>query len=104
VVRDTVWVVKTVTTLGAIFSTTGAKLAIIPGCVGVLCCAAAENALVDAQSMAPINNPNDRTISLSIKCFPHQGNRTLDRRRPFFGNSIGNGRDAVAAATQTGTP
>jgi hypothetical protein len=78
--RDTVWVVNTVTTLGATFSTTGAKLAITPGCIDAVSCAAAEN----AHSMAPIDNPNDRKIPLCIKRFPLQENRTLDRDWPLL--------------------
>jgi hypothetical protein len=51
--------------------------------------AAAENALVDTQSMMPINNPKDRKTPLCIS--PSlQVNRMLDSSRPLFANSIGN--------------
>jgi hypothetical protein len=73
--------VNTVTTLGATFSTTGAKVAITPGCFGEGSCALTESALVDAQNMAPISNPKDRKIPLCIKRFPHQVNRALDGTR-----------------------
>jgi hypothetical protein len=76
--------VNTVTTLGATFSTTGAKVAITPGCVGGPSCALTENALVDAQNMAPISNPKDRKIPLCIKRFSLQVNRTLDGARPLL--------------------
>ena len=69
--------VNTVTTLGATFSTTGAKLAITPGCVGEVPCAAAENRPVETHSIVPINNPKDRRIALGVKRFTHQVNRTL---------------------------
>jgi len=68
--RDTVWVVNTVTTLGATFSTTGAKLAITPGCMGAVSCAEGEEALVERYRMAPINNPKDRKIPFCIKVPP----------------------------------
>jgi hypothetical protein len=55
-----------VTTLGATFSTTGAKLVITPDCIGEVSCTAAENALVTAQSMAPIDGPKDREIPLCM--------------------------------------
>jgi hypothetical protein len=82
-------VVNTVTTLGATFSTTGAKLAITPGCIGGVCCAIAENVLVDAQSNAPLINPKDRKIPLCINV-SLQENRTLDGRRPLFAHSNDN--------------
>src|SRR4029077_15083175 len=95
--RDTVWVVNTVTTLGATFSTIGAKLVITPGCVGAVSCAAGEEALVEKHRMAPINSPRDQKIPFCINVSP-SGNRTLDRSRPFA-NSIGNEDGTVAAAT-----
>jgi hypothetical protein len=64
--RDTVWVVNTVTTLGATFSTTGAKLVITPGCVDRVSCAIPES----AHSVAPTNNPKDRKIPFSISVSP----------------------------------
>jgi hypothetical protein len=58
--------VNTVTTLGATFSTIGAKLVITPGCIGVVSCAAAENALAEMHSTAPIDKPKDRKIPVCI--------------------------------------
>jgi hypothetical protein len=73
-----------VTTLGATFSTIGAKVVITPVCMGAVSCAATENTLVETQTIAPISNPKDRKIPLCIKCFPLQENRTLDRSRPLL--------------------
>jgi hypothetical protein len=72
-----------VTTLGATFSTTGAKLAITPGCMGGVPCAAAENALVDTQSMTPINDPKDRKIPLSINVSPSGESHARPKAAPF---------------------
>src|SRR5205823_11630981 len=82
--RDTVWVVNTVTTLGATFSTMGAKVVITPGCVGAVSWAAGEEALVARHKTALINSARDQKIPFCIKRFPLQGNRTLGDRRPFF--------------------
>jgi hypothetical protein len=61
---------NTVTTLGATFSTIGAKLVITPGCRGGASCAAVENTLAETHRMVPINHPKDRKIPLCTKRFP----------------------------------
>ena len=72
-VRDTVWVVNTVTTLGATFSTTAAKLAITPGCIGAVSCAAGEEALIEPHRLAPISNLKGRKIPLCINVSSFRG-------------------------------
>jgi hypothetical protein len=62
--------VNTVTTLGATFSTIGAKVVITPGCKSVGSCAVVENVLVETHRMPPINDPKDQKIPLCMKRFP----------------------------------
>jgi len=81
-----------VTTLGATFSTIGAKLVMTPGWIGVVPCALAENALVETHRIAPIDEANNWKILLSIKMFLPEENRTLAHSRPFLASSIGQPR------------
>src|SRR4029077_6641594 len=65
--RETVCVVNTVTTLGATFSTTGAKVVIIPSRVCCGCCAATEGTLAWTHNTASVNSAQDLRIPFPIK-------------------------------------
>src|SRR6476620_923927 len=65
--RETVCVVNTVTTLGATFSTTGAKVVIIPSRVCGGCYAGAKHAVPTKNNVASTICVSDRGVSLRIK-------------------------------------
>src|SRR5262245_60939518 len=82
--RETVCVVNTVTTLGATFSTTGAKLVIIPSRVCCGCCATTGDKLVCTQNTATAKSAHDFRIPLCMMALPAKENRTHSQSRLFF--------------------
>jgi hypothetical protein len=86
--RDLGWqavcVVDTVTTLGATFSTSGAKVVIIPSRVCWGCCAVTGDRLVCTPNTASINSAHDLRIPLCIMALPAKENRTHIQYRLFF--------------------
>src|SRR4029077_17528010 len=82
--RETVCVVNTVTTLGATFSTTGAKVVIIPSRVCCDCCAATGDRLACTQNTASAKSAHDLRIPFPIKSLLAKENRTHSRWRLFF--------------------
>src|SRR4029453_4376986 len=80
--RETVCVVNTVTTLGATFSTIGAKGVIIPSRVCWGCCAVAGDRLVCTHKNVSANRAHDLRIPFSINSLLAKKNRT--HRGPRF--------------------
>src|SRR4029079_15359697 len=64
--RDTVCVVNTVTTLGATFSTTGAKVVTIPSRLWLGCCAVTEDRLVPRYKAGSARRLHTLRVFLSI--------------------------------------
>ena len=79
------FVVNTVTTLGAIFSTIGANVAVIPSRVGtgVSSCAAAANTPASRYKIVTTKDARPDN-SLLHNPLVSKKNRMLDGRRPFF--------------------
>jgi len=76
-------VVNTVTTLGATFSTTGAKVVTIPSRLWLGCCAVAGNRLVFTHNTVSANKADDLRIPFSIDSLLARENRTRSRSRLF---------------------
>ena len=81
--RPSVWV-KTVTTLGATFSATGAKVVIIPSRVCCGCCAMTGDRLVVTHKTVRANRRHDLRVPFSINSLLAEKNRTHSRSRLFF--------------------
>ena len=82
--RETVCVVNTVTTLGATFSTTGAKVVIMPSRVCCGCSAMTGDRLVFTHKAVSANRPHDLRIPFSINSLLAEKNRTHSRWRLFL--------------------
>jgi hypothetical protein len=91
--------VNTVTTLGATFSTIGAKLVITPGCVAAVSCTAGEEAVVEKHSIAPIDNLKNLKIPLCITFSPFRGIERSTVDGPFLQIRLATKMGMVAAAT-----
>src|SRR4029453_13069922 len=79
--RETVCVVNTVTTLGATFSTTGAKVVIIPSRG---CSATTGDRLVFTHNTVSANSAHDLRIPFSMDSFLAKENRTRSQWRLFL--------------------
>src|SRR5882757_6956498 len=82
--RETVCVVDTVTTLGATFSTSGAKVVTIPSRVCCGCSAMTGDRLVFTHKTVSANRPHDLRIPFSINSLLAEKNRTHSRSWLFF--------------------
>jgi hypothetical protein len=82
--RETVCVVKTVTTLGATFSTMGAKVVIMPSRVCCGCCAMTRDRLAFTHKAVSTNRPHDLRIPFSINSSLAEKDRTHSRSWLFF--------------------